>query len=189
MSTTQTQSTMSIYIPHVFANITKEYMVNIFENWKIGKVHHVDFVDKMDKKGKMYYSAYVHFDSWFDSIVSQNFQERVKNPDKEARIVYSDPWFWVCLENTSSNLSVQKVDGSGGERKIRINLDDLFAKVDRVDRVDTVTSSTDVVASTVEVKRKEIAQRAGIDYVDYLEMMNYKLMYDIRNLHGDFIMV
>ena len=79
-----TQS-MSIYIPHVFTNITKEFIMKTFENWQIGKVHHVDFTDKIDKKGKMYYSAYVHFDSWFDNIVSQNFQDRVKNPEKERK--------------------------------------------------------------------------------------------------------
>jgi hypothetical protein len=47
-----TQS-MSIYIPHVFTNITKEFIMKTFENWQIGKVHHVDFTDKIDKKGKI----------------------------------------------------------------------------------------------------------------------------------------
>jgi hypothetical protein len=30
-----------------------------------------------------------------------HFQERVTNPDKEARIVYDEPWFWIVLENTA----------------------------------------------------------------------------------------
>jgi len=183
---------MSIYIPHVFTNITKEFIMKTFENWQIGKVHHVDFTDKIDKKGKMYYSAYVHFDSWFDNVVSQNFQDRVKNPEKEAKLVYSDPWFWVCLENTSSHI-VKKVNGSGGERKIKINLDDLFA---------SAIASNNVKKNNIENDEKindennneiviynEPNNKVDMNYVRHLEIMNYKLMYDLRNIQGDFIMV
>lgn len=176
---------MSIYIPHVFTNITKEFIMKTFENWQIGKVDHVDFTDKIDKKGKMYYSAYVHFDSWFDNIVSQNFQDRVKNPEKEAKLVYSDPWFWVCLENTSSHI-VKKVNGSGGERKIKINLDDLFASAIASNNVKKNNIENDENNNEIVIYNE---RKVDMNYVRHLEIMNYKLMYDLRNIQGDFIMV
>ena len=58
---------LSIYIPHVFMNITADFIKKTFEDLKYGKVKHIDLVDKMDKKGKIYQSAYLHFDYWFDN--------------------------------------------------------------------------------------------------------------------------
>jgi len=171
---------MSIYIPHVFVNILPDVISKTFEDLKYGKVKHIDFVDKMDKHGKMYHSVYIHFEYWYDNVACQNFQERVKNPDKEARIVYKEPWYWVCLENTSTNTNgnvgnSKKISGTRtGERKIKINLDDLF-----------------VAAATSKKKVESCNKNEMIDmeYVKQLEMINYKLSYDLRKIQGDFIMV
>ena len=108
----------SLYIPYVFGNITKDFMIKTIELQGLGKVKNIDFVEKMDKNGKLYNTAFVHFDYWYDNISSVHFQERVKNPDKEARIVYKDPWFWVCFENTGKK-------HIPGERKERIDIKDL----------------------------------------------------------------
>ena len=93
---------LSLFVPYVFSNITKERIHNIFNNYLLGHVSRVDFVGKTDKNGKFYNAAYIHFDYWFDNLAVQNFQERVLSPDKEARIVYDDPWYWVVLENTTA---------------------------------------------------------------------------------------
>ena len=58
----QTLENMSVYIPHVFPNFTKEYIASIFEDFGIGVVDHVDLVAKMDKHGKHYNAAYIHFE-------------------------------------------------------------------------------------------------------------------------------
>ena len=55
---------------------------------------------KVDRRGRPYNAAYVHFKHWFDGAIAANFQERVLNPNKEARIVHDDPWYWIVLENT-----------------------------------------------------------------------------------------
>ena len=110
------QSTvMSLYIPHVFGNITKDFMIKTIEFQGLGKVKNIDFVEKMGKNGNTYNSAFVHFEYWYDNIVATNFQERVKNRDKEIRIVYREPWFWACFENKSKK-------HIPGQRKERINL-------------------------------------------------------------------
>ena len=92
---------ISLFIPHIFKNFTAEYIAEVFEKFKIGVVDHVDFVSKVDRRGRPYNAAYVHFKHWFDGVIAANFQERVLNPNKEARIVHDDPWYWIVLENTA----------------------------------------------------------------------------------------
>jgi hypothetical protein len=106
---------MSLYIPHVFANISEDRIIDAFEGQSIGKVKNIDLVGKLGKDGKPYNAVYVHFEYWFDNSVARNFQERVLNPNKEARIVYEDPWFWIVLENKAQ----KHVSGS---RKARIEI-------------------------------------------------------------------
>ena len=108
-------SNISLYIPHVFPNYTKEDVQQVFENQKIGKVSHVDFVSKMGKDGKPYNAAYIHFEFWCDTIANRNLQARICDPTKEARIVYDEPWHWIVLENKARKYAT-------GERKPRIDL-------------------------------------------------------------------
>jgi hypothetical protein len=110
-----TSTVMSVYIPHVFSNINEDRIIRVFESLSLGKVKHIDFVEKMSTHGATYNAAYIHFDYWYDTVVSASFQERVRNPEKEARLVYDEPWYWIVLENR----------GSKGARKLRINLTDM----------------------------------------------------------------
>lgn len=89
---------ISLYIPHVFANISKDFIAETFEKLRIGKVITVDFVNKMGKDAA-YNAAYIHFEYWYDNTAARNFQERVLNSEKEARIIYNEPWYWIVLEN------------------------------------------------------------------------------------------
>ena len=106
---------VSLYIPHVFANISKEEVINIFESLRIGKVSNIDFVNKISDQTQ-YNAAYIHFEYWHDNAAARNFQERVLNPAKEARIVYDDPWYWIVLENKAKK-------HVSGDRKPRVVLD------------------------------------------------------------------
>jgi hypothetical protein len=107
---------VSLYIPHVFANISKDEVINIFESLRIGKVSNIDFVIKMGDHSQQYNAAYIHFEYWHDNTAARNFQERVLNPAKEARIVYDDPWYWIVLENKAKK-------HVSGDRKPRVVLD------------------------------------------------------------------
>jgi len=111
-----TMNNISLYIPHVFVNITKEKISEIFDILSIGRVSHIDFVGKINGDGKPYNSAYIHFENWYNTDAAQCFQERVLNPDKEARLVYDDPWHWIVLENKATR-------NIPGQRKPRIVLD------------------------------------------------------------------
>jgi len=92
---------VSLFLPYIYPNITQERICSVFANNRIGDVNHVDFVDKIDKSGRKYKSAYLHFEKWYVNKTSYNFQEKVTNPEKEARIVYDDPYYWTVLPNTS----------------------------------------------------------------------------------------
>lgn len=92
---------MSLYIPHVFRNIDEARIVRVFDSLSIGKIKHIDFVAKTSKDGASYNAAYIHLECWHDTVISKTFQERVKNPDKKARLIYDEPWYWIVLENRS----------------------------------------------------------------------------------------
>lgn len=90
---------LSLFIPHVFTNITDERIFDIFYDLALGIVKRVDRVLKRDPNDNEYHSVYIHFEQWFANHIVVNFQERVVNPAKEARLVYDDPWYWIVLEN------------------------------------------------------------------------------------------
>jgi hypothetical protein len=110
-----TFANISLYIPHVFANITKNTIVQTFEKLRIGSVKRIDFINKKGKN-QNFNSVYIHFNQWYDNVASRNFQERVLDPNMEARIVYDEPWFWIVLENKGQK---------AGDRKRSVNLDAL----------------------------------------------------------------
>jgi hypothetical protein len=108
---------VSLYIPHVFANISKKRIAETFEHLRIGSVKRIDFINKKGSSDE-YNTVYIHFNYWYDNIAARNFQERVLNPNMEARIVYDEPWFWIVLENKGKK-------ASGAERKPRVNFEAL----------------------------------------------------------------
>jgi hypothetical protein len=106
---------ISLYIPHIFANYSKDDVAQIFEDQNIGKIKNIDFISKFGQDGKPFSAAYIHFDHWFNNTAAANFQERVLNPEKEAHLMYEDPWYWIVLENKARKVV-------SGDRKPRIDL-------------------------------------------------------------------
>jgi hypothetical protein len=107
---------MSLFIPHVFANITKEYIMQIFSRLDIGEVDHIDLVAKMGADGKPYNAAYIHFIEWYENTAARNFQEKIKDAEKPTHLIYDDPWYWIVLENKAQRFIP-------GDRKKRITLE------------------------------------------------------------------
>jgi hypothetical protein len=127
---------VSLYIPHVYTNYDKDFIINVFKNLDIGQVKYVDFVLKFGKDGKEYYAAYIHFENWFENETALNFQERVLNPNKEARLIYEDPWYWIVLENKSQR-------PVSGERKRRIDLSEFLNQLETIKETLDIPSVTD----------------------------------------------
>jgi hypothetical protein len=95
----------SLYISHVFPNIHKKRIAQLFEKLFLARISGIDFVPKIGKDGKAYNSAYIHIDYWFDNAAAKNFQEKIRSDAKEALLVYDDPWYWIVNENLSADKS------------------------------------------------------------------------------------
>jgi len=106
---------ISLFVPHVFPNFTKEYVATIFEKI-IGPVEQVDFVLKQDRSGKEFNSVYIHFKFWNNTEENKNFQNLLSS-QQQARIYHDNPWYWIVLpNNTKKHIS--------GDRKVKIDLGD-----------------------------------------------------------------
>lgn len=112
---------ISLFIPHIFANYTKQDVIKVFEEeQQIGKVNHIDFIKKYNN-GTEYYAGYIHFDYWNENPVAIQLQEDILDVNKEAHIMYEDPWYWIVLENKTNKQVIKP-----GERKIRIDITGLL---------------------------------------------------------------
>jgi len=93
----------SLFIPHIFSNISEERIKSVIENGaKYGQVEQIDLVPKKNADGKAYNSAYIHMKSWNQDEKTQKFLAHLKDTSKQTHIIYDKPWFWIVLENTSS---------------------------------------------------------------------------------------
>jgi hypothetical protein len=98
---------LSIYIPHVFPNITEDRVKQTFQDLMIGEVERVDFVPKVGKNGKEFKAAFLHFREWYCTDTAQNLQMRIVDPSQNARVVYDDPWHWQVLPNKNPRTKEQ----------------------------------------------------------------------------------
>lgn len=131
-------SNISLYIPHVFPNFDEKYITECFSEF--GDVKNVDFVAKIDKKGKNYNSVYIHFYRWHDTEDAHYFQEMVLSEEESAKYYHDDEWYWIVLPNsTTKHVS--------GDRKPRIDLGEK-----------NVISTNNVQESTEDPAEKEIEQ-------------------------------
>jgi hypothetical protein len=103
----------SIFIPRVFANITKERITHIVENVvPLGGVERIDIVEIDEKTNRVW----IHFTHWYDTEFVNEFKKLLMDETKQAKIVYDDPWFWIVLKNTHRI--------ANGQPKIRIDLEE-----------------------------------------------------------------
>ena len=90
---------LSIYIPRVTAEWAEPSKIaDVFATNNIGIVERVDLVSKESQSGNEYYEAFVHM-TWSESQATKNIQARIQDPDRDARLVYDDPWYWLLLVN------------------------------------------------------------------------------------------
>jgi hypothetical protein len=98
---TQFNSQLSLYIPRVTPEWADEDAIATqFHEQNIGYVERVDLIHKVGENGKEYYQAFIHFDHWYQTNVAYNIQDRINDPERQARLIYDDPWYWMLLCNT-----------------------------------------------------------------------------------------
>jgi hypothetical protein len=160
---------MSVYIPHVFPNISEDRIRAIFDRLNIAKVSQVDFVAKFDRNGRPYNAVYIHFYYWHNTTAAFNLQKRILDPAQEARIVYDDPWHWVLLENTGKkhlvngrkpriNLGEPALEQAPVEQESVVNNFDINTYKGRIDEIYEIMGNHE----DVSLLRKEIEWLAGL---------------------------
>lgn len=95
-------SIKSLMIPCIESQYTQEYIANVFWRQRIAKVSSITLIPYI-KKSEVYSIAYITIDEWCDSEASYNFIQRVKNPEREARIVHHEDEWWPVQLNTHNN--------------------------------------------------------------------------------------
>ena len=101
------ENNLSLYIPCMNRYVTEERIIHIFRSLLLGDVHHVDYIYKQHEKGYLYFAVYIHFNEWYDTIASRNFQAKVHDPFG-TRLVYDDPCYWLIFANKTQKQDTRK---------------------------------------------------------------------------------
>ena len=105
-------SITSIYIPRIESLFNAEFIADIFDRNGIAKVSRVyiePYKSIIKNDLNNYNRAYIAIKTWYDTEAAFNFIERLRNPTREARLVYSeDNWWPVNINNNINKLASNK---------------------------------------------------------------------------------
>jgi hypothetical protein len=113
-------SVLSVYIPRITLKMSGQKIKDTFRDMGLGDIERVDITASPSPSQN---SAYLHFKKWAATPASLELQARIRDPNQQARIVYSDPWYWVLLPNNKPLTAEQVADA----RKQAISDADLIA--------------------------------------------------------------
>lgn len=95
MSSTIAINEPSIFIPHIFPNVSdrvEEVFVDLFGTKHIDRV---DIITHSTSDGDIC-RAYVHFKSWPSTVEARNMRRSLINGEC-IKVTYDEPWFWKCV--------------------------------------------------------------------------------------------
>jgi hypothetical protein len=133
----ETSILKSVYIPRVYANLTSDFVAEIFESLNLGVVDRVEAVTRPGDKTT--YMAFVYFASWnTDNKAAVHLAERINTYDggRPARIVYDDPWYWILLPNKSQKQFININKYADIEQRIDVllkTIEDLQTRIKVID--------------------------------------------------------
>jgi hypothetical protein len=162
---------LSLYIPYVTLEFSKEYITGVFESAGFGIVSRVDLVRKTDSFGNEYNIAYVHFAEWFDNDYTRRCQVSILSFNGTKIAIPQAPFVWSIRENKA----VRRVSG---ERKLRLNLSGIpeepvavqpaYCAPEEVSSVVTRESSkySDYMQENAELRAENDRLRAALDEME-----------------------
>ena len=187
---------LSLFIPRVFPNITEERIRQVFLAKKYGEVDHVDFVAKVDKVGKKYNSAYVHFNgNWFWNDESIAFREQVCfHSETQTRLVYDEPWYWIVLENTAvKEEEDERASCSASQSPLLTSILEKQRAVGSSVKTNLLGTNLlgklvlDKILGGVGANNNVVMNLVSEDYVKHIEEMNADLLDKIQFVSEDYI--
>ena len=109
----------SIYIPFVNKDITAEFIANVIEKNGLAKVKCIaiepyksTYVSIVKNDMNQYNRVYISIKTWEDTEAAFNFIQRLRNPNREARLVFEDDdWWHVEINNEQDKLLADKNTG------------------------------------------------------------------------------
>lgn len=116
----------TLYIPDFVHPADLDLIKETFEKLELAKVRKVEFLEHLEceynVEPELYGAARVYIDYWYDNGSVSHMQERIKNPNQEARLVYDDPHYWVIEDDDDDlNKIVDGMSQSLRENDMRIN--------------------------------------------------------------------
>jgi hypothetical protein len=85
----------SICIPRVDMNVSKGFIFNIFKQMKIG---YIEGIYEIPIRNDDQYKRILIKIRWNKSQMANYINERF-NTDQNIKVVYSMPWYWICVSN------------------------------------------------------------------------------------------
>jgi len=101
----------SIYIHRIDSNFTAEFIAHVLDRNNIAQLSRVliEPYKSNIKNGLKYNRAYIGIKSWYETESAYNFIKCLRNPTREARIVYcEDNWWAVDINKYHSKLASNK---------------------------------------------------------------------------------
>lgn len=96
----------SIYIPCIDTEINAKFIADVFDKNGIAEVSSI-YIEPY--KSLVYNRAYIGIKTWHDTEAAFNFIGQLRNPNREARIIYSDDNWWpVYINNYPAKLASSK---------------------------------------------------------------------------------
>jgi hypothetical protein len=88
---------LQLCIPKVSNEITKQYIINIFNKLQIGKIYKV-FENPL--RSDPLFKRIVLFINWDNTKeLAKEIQETLKDPKEHMNVVYNMPWYWQIYAN------------------------------------------------------------------------------------------
>ncbi len=91
----------SLCIPRVVAGVTKEHVLKIIQNLRLGIIQRIDMIQKKTEKGELFSRVFIHFSKWNNTDSANQAKERILS-GKDIKVIYDEPWFWKISANRSS---------------------------------------------------------------------------------------
>ncbi len=115
-------NTLSLVVTNVSRHDVDEALFKkVFKDQHIGEVSSVKFEERPSKINKSFYKATIHFDKWYDNIISHNLQERL-HYNNNARIIFMDPWHWNIIKNREQQ-KAKKQEKKNNRRSLVTEID------------------------------------------------------------------
>jgi len=160
---------ISLYIPHVFDNISEERVATVFA--KYGQVSKVDFAKK---DGNNYKSAYIHFKEWNNDDDAIGFRVELAD-NKKARVVYDKQWFWIVLEYKKRPSTPDNSPKIKNNKKYKNNSKSLLTDVVRNLERGFENETRAQMAEVEQIMPVESMNLVDVSYVKFLEEQNATL--------------